>query len=376
MEVTGPARAVAANWAGARPLTVAVSVCAPDASPSVQVAVACPVASVVAAAGMAVPTDGLQVTDTLGTALPYRSSTRIPSGCGSCSATTPVCPSPDVLVSVAGTSGVPVTVTVAAVRPGTLAVTACAPTPVPNVKRARATPSARVVDVAGEMLPPPPVTAHVTVAPGTTSPLASSTRTAIESASAAPTVAVVPWPTTGTMRALAGSVAVAVNCAAASAATCADTWWGMSSRGPSVHRVFAIPNALVVDDAGLTAPLPALVAQVTCTPGTGFPNESATRTASESPRAAPSAPVCVSPLAFVTECAGPGNGVALNVAKTMRAPVLGSTARASTRWLSAVEVPRVQRSCTMPCALVRPASAKTLPPPAVTRKLTSCPATG
>jgi hypothetical protein len=103
------------------------------------------------------------------------------------------------------------------------------------------------------------------------------------------------------MVALAGSVALAVNAAGTRAATVAVTPCGISSRAPSVQRVFAMPCALVCDVAGLTAPFAALTAQVTVLFGTGLPNESATRTAKDSASAVPSVPCCASPVAFVTE---------------------------------------------------------------------------
>src|SRR6266568_7701261 len=68
--------------------------------------------------------------------------------------------------------------------------------------------------------------------------------------------------------------------------------------------------------------------------------------------------------------------VALKTPKVSAWPVTLSTARASTRWLSAGLVPRVHRSCAIPVTLVRAAPANTLPPPLVTRKFTSCPLCG
>src|SRR5262249_19829387 len=116
--------------------------------------------------------------------------------------------------------------------------------------------------------------------------------------------------------------------------------------------------------------------QLTESRGTGLPYWSATRTTRDSGWGAPNALSWLSPATLMMLSAGPARALARNTANTSGAPELLSTARASTRWLSAVRVPSVQRSRTRPLSLVIAAPANTLPPPAVTRKLTSWPLIG
>ncbi len=68
--------------------------------------------------------------------------------------------------------------------------------------------------------------------------------------------------------------------------------------------------------------------------------------------------------------------VALNTPNTSGAPVVGSTARASSLWLSRVDVPSVHNSWAIPELLVVAAPAKTDPPPETTTKLMIWPAIG
>src|SRR5881628_1224705 len=80
--------------------------------------------------------------------------------------------------------------------------------------------------------------------------------------------------------------------------------------------------------------------------------------------AAPTVAVWPSPASTASRAGGPGSAVARNTARVSAAPVTLSTARASTRWLSAGLVPMVHRSCAMPFTFVRLAPANTLPPAA------------
>ena len=147
---------------------------------------------------------------------------------------------------------------------------------------------------------------------------------------------------------------------------------------PSVQLVLATPDASVRVFAAERLPPPEATAQATCTPETGLPCLSVTRTASESATAVPAAPARVAAPTTAVLAGASGFAVARKVANTSGAPVAASTARTSTRWLSAaaVEVPSVQRSRASPSSLVSAVPANTLPPPETTRKLTIWPCTG
>jgi hypothetical protein len=92
----------------------------------------------------------------------------------------------------------------------------------------------------------------------------------------------------------APAVAVAVNCAAGRPATVALTRW-MPAVVPRVQRAPAVPLSSVVPLAGVTAPEPEAVLQVTVVPTLGPALESVTRTVSVTGSSVPTTAVCASP---------------------------------------------------------------------------------
>ncbi len=91
-----------------------------------------------------------------------------------------------------------------------------------------------------------------------------------------------------------------------------------------------------------------------------------TRTAGAIGTLAPGGAVCPSPLWATIRAAGPGKAVAVKVPAMTFVPS-AKTARTSTLSAAAAFVPSVHQFCALPLPSVLVASAKTLPPPLVTR---------
>jgi hypothetical protein len=174
------------------------------------------------------------------------------------------------------------------------AVTVFAPAVVPRVRVAEASPVEVVITLVGLSVPPPAVTAKVTVVPETGLPLASVTLTVNGFTSACP--ALPDWLLPLTIaRFVAVGVAVvpvAVNVIGLPDKEPAEAVTVLAPAAPPrVRAVVANPRALEVAVLGFTAPPPAVTANVTVTPETGLPLVSLTLTTSGPANTWPIVPV-------------------------------------------------------------------------------------
>jgi hypothetical protein len=187
----------------------------------------------------------------------------------------------------------------------TVAVIVAVSTTAPAVRRVDAWPCALVVAEAGVTVPAlAESTANVTVAPRTGKPSASRTSTVSAGVCSNATTRTV---STVTRVIVAGAPAspVAVKTAGCSPATRASTVF-VPGVAPSVTPpAAATPCALVVWVGPVTAAPPAVGANVTLTPATGFPNWSTTRTVGAACSAAAARASWLFPPTTSSRAAGP-----------------------------------------------------------------------
>jgi hypothetical protein len=139
----------------------------------------------------------------------------------------------------------------------------------PSLQVAVASPLVFVVLVE-VIVPPPLLTAHVTVAPLTGLLFASTARTASAVGSCVPTVAVCASPLTFCTLVPVPAPPVAVKFTGVSPLADAVTAFGPAVVA-RVNWVLAKPCSSVVEVAGLTLPPPAVTSHVTVTPLTPLP---------------------------------------------------------------------------------------------------------
>src|SRR5207237_312502 len=154
------------------------------------------------------------------------------------------------------------------------------PISIPSVRHVCACPFTSVVDVAGSTDPPPDPAAHVTVTPATGFPFASLTSTTCGVCRRVATCPVRLSPELFAIVAAGPAVPVAVKVTGLPAS---DPDVAVKVFAPAVAlRVqlptVATPLALVVWLPPVIVPFPGATANVTATPGTGFPFASLTIT--------------------------------------------------------------------------------------------------
>jgi hypothetical protein len=285
--------------------------------------------------------------------------------------TVPLCPLPSTSSTFVATSAIPVAVNTASTSPGTEAVTLLDPIKLPSCQLpVVARPAASVVASVGPSAPSPP-SAKFTETPGTGLPYTSWTSTTGAVSSVA-TTAVCGSSDRLTIVVGAPGCAVALNTTGepVKPETDAVAVCGPATV-PSVRVAVATPLMSVNDVAGRRSPPAASTAQCTCTPCTGAPPASRTRTAYCVPRVAATTPLCpspalsamlvavvVMPLALNRTVLASGVAVASSVLRPIKPPSVHAVARA------------------VPVASVVAASGVTLPPPRIAAKSTENPAIG
>src|SRR5438552_8820481 len=236
-------------------LTVAVSTLAPSCTVQLPT-LATPFTPVVAFAPVTAPPPlaTVNVTATLGTGKFAPSRTTTAGAMLRANPASPVWPSPALTNTLAGAPGctaVAVKVTGLPVipDPATVPVSVFSPAPGPSVQLPTvATPFASLCDTPPDTLPPPPVTANVTVTAGTTAPSRSRTWTAGGTATGLFVAALCPSPDSLTTDAGGPAIAVAVNVTGATLAPTIEAWTccGAPAVGPRVHSIVVTPAASVV----------------------------------------------------------------------------------------------------------------------------------
>jgi len=266
------------------------------------------------------------------------------------------------------------------------AVTVLVPEVVPSVQLVRlAIPLELVFTMAGLLgrsVPPPAVREKVTAIPATPFPLTSVTFTDGGALTAVPTVALCVVAEFAIIAWAAAAVPVAVKVTGDPLGTEAAAVTVLApALGPSVQLVsVAIPLVLVLITAGLTGlsvPPPDVSVKVIATPDFGFPLASVTLTEGGAATAVPTVAFCVVTLLAAIVFAAPAVPEAVNVTGLPLRPV----AVAVTVLLLVPAVgPSVQLvAVATPLALVETVvgpAGTTVPPPAVTAKVTCTPATG
>src|SRR5947207_6868293 len=260
-------------------LTVAVSVLVPSCTVQLPT-LATPFTPVVAFAPVTAPPPlgTVNVTPTLGTGKFAPSRTTTAGATLRAKPASPVWPSPALTNRLAGAPGctavaVKVTGFPLIPEPATVAVSVLSPTPGPSVQLPTvATPFASLCATPPDTLPPPPVTANVTVTAGTTAPSRSRTWTAGGTATGLFVAAVCPSPDSLTTDAGGPAIAVAVNVTGATPAPTIEAWTccGAPAVGPSVHSIVVTPAASVAPLGLDRLPPPSVTTNVTVRPAIGL----------------------------------------------------------------------------------------------------------